>query len=137
MDRIQKFIGIPYLHNGKTINGVDCYGLGILLYRHILGIEINDFDSGKKTQLSCLKINEEYEKRSSSEWFRVDDPGFLDLIAIDTVHVKNRDIVSHVGFFLSKDMMLHVNEVVRYSCVERLSQYGHKIIGYYRHGKKP
>ena len=89
----------------------------------------------EKSKVHALYVNEQYKERVDRIWHKQEEPGFLDLIAIDAVHIKNREVVSHVGFYIQKNKMLHVNELVKYSCIENLSMYGHKIVGFYRYGK--
>lgn len=37
---INKFIGIPFISKGRSLNGCDCYGLVKLYYKEILNIDI-------------------------------------------------------------------------------------------------
>lgn len=38
-----KFLGIPYKHLGRSFKGVDCYGLLLLYYKELFGIELKDW----------------------------------------------------------------------------------------------
>lgn len=130
----EKFMHIPYEHGGRNENGIDCYGLGVLLYRHFFDIDIDTLKSPSKGNAYINGIKKAYDT-VVSEWRRVEVPSFLDVIAFDTVHIKNRQIVSHIGFFYKTNMMLHISETTKFPCVEKISNYGHTIIGYYRHAK--
>jgi len=38
------FLGLQFKHQGRDWNGVDCWGLVILYYKEVLGIELPDWD---------------------------------------------------------------------------------------------
>ena len=38
-----KYIGLPYLDNGRTEAGVDCWGLARIFYKDELGIELPSY----------------------------------------------------------------------------------------------
>jgi len=40
---VNKYIGLPWLANGRGPDGYDCWGLVALVYKDVLGIELPDF----------------------------------------------------------------------------------------------
>lgn len=38
--QIDDFVGLPWQDRGRSRDGCDCWGLGVLLYRALLGIEL-------------------------------------------------------------------------------------------------
>lgn len=101
---IPKFLQIPFLHRGRTLEGADCWGLVILWYKLRLGIEL-------------LDIEEDYKK----EWRRTDKNYFLEHYHLqwekcekpqkyDVVLFKRDEKIDHAGIFLRDDKFLHINK---------------------------
>jgi probable lipoprotein NlpC len=40
---INKFIGIPFVEFGRDFSGCDCAGLVLLVYQHLLNVNLDDF----------------------------------------------------------------------------------------------
>lgn len=56
-DFIKKVTGVPWLDRACTFEAMDCWGLVVLYYRHVLGIEIHhaqDYESGSDF-LTCFE----------------------------------------------------------------------------------
>ena len=39
----EKYIGLPFKHHGRDRDGLDCWGLPMLYYREMLGVELQDW----------------------------------------------------------------------------------------------
>lgn len=49
-DFIRKMIGVPWANRACSFDRVDCWGLCVLYYRHVLGIELHqtpDYEAGE------------------------------------------------------------------------------------------
>ena len=99
---IRKYLGAPYLHKGRSIDGVDCYGLVALVYRE-LGIEIPDYEYKEK----WYKDGKDYYVDNYHElWEKVDV-----LKEWDCILFKNRsNVVNHVGIYLGDNKFLQCCE---------------------------
>lgn len=52
-----KYVGIPYVHKGRSTSGLDCYGLILLVYREEFGIMLCDYlydDPAKSSPKSVM-----------------------------------------------------------------------------------
>ena len=128
------YIGIPYRKNGRDRSGLDCYGLGILLYKDAFGIELEEVSFLEKENISPGMIHKEFSKKSLL-WNRVSDLKKFDLLAYDTVHITDKKIVSHVAFYVGNERIMHVNESIGSVVIQKMHSYGHELIGIYRHAQ--
>ena len=72
-----KYIGLPYQENGRTVDGVDCWGLARLFYKQELSIDLPDYSDlyvGSWDEQVSKLIN--YHKDS---WQQVSKPDLGDL----------------------------------------------------------
>lgn len=77
----EKYVGCPYVEHGRDIDGIDCYGLVVAIFKSC-GISLPD------------PLNNEFELASLFETVNSPLPG-------DVFHFKGED-VDHVGVVLSK-----------------------------------
>jgi cell wall-associated NlpC family hydrolase len=101
---VKEFSGIPYLHGGRTMEGLDCIGLVWLFYQKY-GIKIQDSDG---------KVYE-------PDWYRRDPDRFLrglqtqgapvslsQLQPLDLVYFKIGGSVTHAAVMIDPHHFLHV-----------------------------
>lgn len=97
---INKYLGLPYVHEGRTMEGLDCFGIAVLIYRE-LGHELFDFVNLPPdwSLNGCNHMIENYWR----DWERVDTPKFL-----DGVMLKNyKGIANHGGLMLDDHTFIH------------------------------
>jgi cell wall-associated NlpC family hydrolase len=90
MREISKYMGVSYLHGGLTIEGIDCSGYTMMVYKNSLNIELprSSYEQskiGKPVEFSELK--------------------FGDLIFFNTTGEN----ASHVGIYLGDDLFAHAS----------------------------
>lgn len=97
------FTGIPFLINGRTRAGVDCYGLIVLVYRERLGIELPGFTdvACDDSPASLRRVARAYAERRET-WQRIEEPRPLDVILLRT-----GKFIWHAGLVIDRRRMLH------------------------------
>lgn len=98
---IRKYIGIPYKHLGRGMDGLDCLGLIIIVYKEILGVklfDVNDYDEKWSWQGKNL-----FEDNYCKEWERVLMPKIWDMVLIK----NGKGIVNHAGIVISNGRFIH------------------------------
>lgn len=63
---IRKMIGVPWANRSCTFDAVDCWGLCVLYYRHVLGIELHqtpDYEAGENF-FTCYESDVVFWQRS-------------------------------------------------------------------------
>lgn len=98
---ILKYLGIPFQHQGRTINGMDCYGLIIAVYED-LGHKILDIDEDYDEKWSWHGKNlfiENYHKA----WVAVDQAWVFDVVLLG----NSKGVANHAGIMLKDNRVLH------------------------------
>lgn len=121
---VDRFIGLPWLHLGRTPAGVDCWGLVRLVYAGELGIELPEHadHGGERHAISAIVESDRVE------WI----PVMTAARAGDVVLL--RQAPWHVGVVVGRGRMLHIPEG-RESCIEPYDtgRWGSRVEGVYRH----
>ncbi|EPM0022814.1 NlpC/P60 family protein [Citrobacter farmeri] len=85
-DFLSRVTGIPWQNRACSFDAADCWGLVVLYYRHVLGIEIHqtvDYESGSDF-LTCYDGDVVFWRRTESF---SDDGIFVAWIGSNPVHV--------------------------------------------------
>jgi cell wall-associated NlpC family hydrolase len=118
-----KYIGIPFEYKGRSPdNKLDCYGLVMLLYKEIHGIDLPDVDSPTFLQEIEEVINSEVLKWTPCE------------LEIGSVLVFSiRGYGAHVGYYIGDDKFIHTWEATNGVTIERFSiSWKHRLLGVYK-----
>jgi len=122
---VRKFLGLRYVHGGRNLNGVDCWGLVVLVYRE-LGVEVEDVN-GYEERWS-VKGEERYFDEYKGRWRKVgrDEAQFPDVVLFR----NKKGIVYHAGVYLGGGKFLHCPKVG--VVIGRLQDWEDKLDGFYR-----
>jgi cell wall-associated NlpC family hydrolase len=126
---ITKYLEIPYVWDGRSFEGADCYGLIVLYFREELGIELWDplelhlphWKDAERTNV--LSLNTE------REWVKVKEARLHDVVLIRLGESKTPN---HCGVVISSSQFLHIQGKPGVS-TPKLSLWKPRIAGYYRH----
>ena len=95
----EKYLGIPYKHLGRNREeGVDCYGIVLLYYKEVLGIELKDwwYEEGWAKK-GC---NHFLDRHESQNFRRVNNVKRHDIILMKTdIH---SEIPNHVAIVVKE-----------------------------------
>lgn len=124
-------LGKPFEYDGRGPDSYDCWGLMAECFRRHQGIELPDYavpaGDGPARQSAIADVMKE-ELRSRRIWV----PSRGSNIG-DGVLFRIKGFGSHVGYIVARDRFIHVWEGSGMVHVERLSMWGHRMIGCYRH----
>lgn len=118
-----EYLGIPFEYKGRTREKLDCYGLVMLLYKDIYGIDLPDVNSPTiLNEIADLVSTEKLKWTPTSE------------LEEGTVIIFNiRGYGSHVGMYVGDDYFIHTWEATDGVVIERLGLgWTHRILGTYK-----
>lgn len=127
---VNKYLGIPYLHRGRTLEGIDCWGLILMIYKD-LGHDIMDV-AGDYDENWCVNnenlFSKHYAENYYKSWDKVDNPKFLDLVLLKS----SKGIINHGGVVLNYGKFIHTCKAG--TVITRLThpQWKNKVAGFYR-----
>ena len=119
------FVGIPHVRGGRSVEGADCWGIGVLAYRARANIELKLYDDTDAHDERGIAGAVEAERRSGL-WV----PVVGDCCDLDVVEMWSRVLTSsgerrlmrvHVGFFVAPDRILHSEAGTDCVCVPKAS----------------
>ena len=123
---INKYLGVPYLHQGRTMAGVDCWGMVLLIYKD-MGYKLWDIDEDYDKSFNWKSKNyfiENYYR----EWDKVEIPELFDLIFFK----KAGGQVSHAGVLLKRNRFIHTSDKTGTVVTRLLGNLGrYEIEGFY------
>ena len=117
-------LGIPFKSGGRDLNGLDCYGVVLQVYK-LCGIDLPDFGSISGEMMVDNKF-----KIVSAYWEKIETPEVLSVVAFWSLNPK---YVTHIGVVIDNDKFIHIREKISVA-VERLSHpvWNIRIVGFYR-----
>ncbi len=115
MREISKYMGVAYVHGGSSVDGMDCSGYTMMVYKNSMGI---------------LLPRSSYEQSKRGTTVELSELKFGDLIFFNTTG----ETASHVGIYLGDDLFAHASVslgvtisslqssyyVKRYECARRI-----------------
>lgn len=126
MKLIEKYIGIPFVHKGRTMKGLDCWGLIRLVYKD-LGFEVAEIDDYEME--GHLQGHDHVPQIYADKWERVSVPVGYDVV----LFLNQKGIAYHAGMILPDRRFIHCAKntgvaIVNFSNVEKMM----RVDGFYR-----
>jgi cell wall-associated NlpC family hydrolase len=126
-----RFVGIPYVEFGRDRDGVDCWGLAVLVYRELRGIELPSYTEGfvsspEREELAALINN----ASDDGLWTMADSPASLDVAVF-----RRGALETHVGIITNiPGYMLHAaaGGQSKHEAYDA-GRWSHRLTGIYRH----
>jgi len=138
---LDDLIGIPFINEGRSLDGCDCWGLVRLAFS-TYGIIVPDY------KISCyasMKIAKQIQKEKEKTWKELPSKGSdIEQIPAPTLVVmmlgdSNKIICNHHGIYIGKGKILHTSkDSVNGSYIVRLDEPSIKdrIDGFYKYSPK-
>jgi cell wall-associated NlpC family hydrolase len=128
-DTIDRYLGVPYKHRGRTISGLDCYGLIISIYKD-LGIKLIDIEENYTEDWTWAGKNY-FIENAYKEWEAVIVPELFDVVGFN----NSKGIMTHAGVMLDANRCIHTCKAG--TVITRINDFKqtHKLSGYFRHKK--
>jgi len=126
---IDKYIGIPYINNGRDFNiGLDCWGLILHITKEIFGIDLPDAEYSKYSLLR--RKTDIVRNHDMSYWVDpvIGQPEFGDFILINAVE----NLPIHVGIYMKENKFLHAMSGIGEVVLSEIEFWHDKIEGIYR-----
>jgi cell wall-associated NlpC family hydrolase len=112
---LPNYLNIPYKHLGNSREGIDCFNLGALVYKEVLGVDIpySTQDSGcdvsvdwySKTETSNILV-----ERACSKWgwdtVNIKDRQIFDMILLS---IGSTNAPNHCALYLGHNKILQVS----------------------------
>lgn len=122
-----KYMNVPFLEKGRTMEGADCWGLVCLVYKNELGIDLKSYDDSYKDTLDVMTVNQTINNEREN-WQDTDKPKEFDVIILNM-----RGLPMHVGIVTGKGKMIHCQRFLN-TCHERYDtmRWSNRVVGFSR-----
>lgn len=124
---IHKYLPVPYKHQGRSMQGLDCYGLIIVIYAD-LGVKLFDIEENYTPEWSWQNKNY-FLENCHKDWEEVKTPKIFDIVTFK----NSKDIMNHAGIML--DEIRFINSCKAGTVICRVSDpiWKKRFSGFYRH----
>ncbi|WP_405379562.1 C40 family peptidase [Phascolarctobacterium sp.] len=110
-------IGVPFKNGGRSMEGMDCYGIAMEVFRHE-GKEIGEYWSDA---YDVDRINRIY-RREIKKWRKVDYKNGEEIPVPALIGIRFNSppgIVNHTGVYIGDGQFIHIRERIGV-CVDRI-----------------
>jgi murein DD-endopeptidase len=112
MKQLNSFIGIPFVDGGRSYEGCDCWGLVMLYFKDVLGIELPDYKiSAEEFDRIRAKMTAEMQRE---EWILLSEPKVNSIALMKLGDSKG---INHAAILLPDGRLLQAYENTGSHCV--------------------
>lgn len=132
-DWSKKYIGLKFKEHGRDADGVDCWGLAVMIYKDAFNIDLPSFSTQYENTKSADQIND-IVISESSKWIKINSGS--EQIG-DIILVRMRGVPMHVGLVLGDGYMVHSAHGID-TVIENYKRISWKdrVVGVYRHADR-
>lgn len=112
---VARYVGLEFMARGRSIEGVDCWGLVRLVYAERFGVDLPSHSTGYQASDDAPGIARVFEQESSA--WRAIDAAEARVGDVAVFRVDGRE-GGHVGLIVARGLMLHSWGGTK-SCLER------------------
>ena len=131
----RNYVGIPFVDYGRSIRGLDCWGLFRLILKEQANVNVPEYDTlgylvgDKENNGRVATVMQEDIKKGI--WLSV---GPEDVRVFDGILLRILGLPIHVGVVVSRGYMIHTEKGID-SCLERYDRamWSKRITGIYRY----
>lgn len=110
MSRFDKYMAVPFLENGRTFDGADCFGLYALVLATELGLAVPDPHVAFGSHGARAVVHAFAAAVARGDWIEVDAPQMFDAVRMLGFHTERgeaRRSETHVGCYVGRGQVLH------------------------------
>lgn len=128
---VAQYVGIPYLTNGRTLEGCDCWGLYALVMAHQRGLALPAYDGPGWRGSGSLRAVGAAAEAYAAQFTEV--PQGEEQLT-DAILLRSSGLPIHIGMVVAPGLMLHVeeyhnSEIARYTSL----QWASRIVSFFRY----
>lgn len=103
-----KYVGLPFVDGGRTIAGVDCWGLVRLIYARELDIDLPSY--GETSAADLIKVSRAITADKDDEQWKSVDRSDLKAFDVAVMKFSGKRSIGHVGIIVNARQVLHVEK---------------------------
>lgn len=126
---LREYIGIPYCLGGRSMKGVDCYGLVYLVLREVFNLDPPEYLTLKIQENGLQRAKAFRKGLAAGRWEKCSQGPETGQVIL----LRSERLPIHCGIVVSTELMLHCEHGVN-SCIERIEsvRWAKRIEGFYR-----